>query len=123
MQISQRRVNPQLKKDFTDILYKVVADLKQEDEVSLFFKSFLSKSELEIITRRIGIIYLLHRKKSYSYIKENLAVSSATVAGIARQLKLKSKSGLKIALDKIEAEQWADKWVKKIGSVMKLGRE
>jgi len=123
MQISQRRVNPQLKKDFAEILYKVVADLNRPEEVELFFKSFLSKSELEIITRRIGIIFLLHRKKSYTYIKDNLAVSSATVAGIAHQMKNSAKNGLKVALDKIEAEQWADKWVKKIGSVMKFGRE
>jgi uncharacterized protein YerC len=123
MQLSQRRMNPQLKRQLSDLLHKVLADIKDPQELELFFDSFLSKSELDLITRRLGIIYLLSRKQSYAYIKKNLAVSSATVANIARNLKSNNKSGLKVALEKIDTDEWADRWMKKIGSVMKFGRD
>jgi len=106
MQLSVRKINPGLRRELSGLLHKVLADIKDPEDFQAFLDSFFSKSELDLITRRLGIVYLLTKKHTYAYIKKNLAVSSATVANVARQLKLDEKTGLKIALDKIETDEW-----------------
>jgi len=117
MQISKKKINTVIKKQISNLLFQVVADIKNPTEAKDFLDSFLGENEQEIITRRLGIIYFLKKGKTYSWIKENLAVSSTTVASLAREAK-KGK-GFKLALEKISADEWADRWAKKIGQIFK----
>jgi uncharacterized protein YerC len=117
MQVSRKKISPTVKKQIYSLLHKVVADLKSSSEAKEFLGSFLGESEQEIITRRLGIAYLLSKGKTYSFIKENLAVSSTTVAAIAKEIN-KGK-GFKVALEKIQADEWAEKWAKKINQMFK----
>ena len=115
MQVSRKKINPAVKNQISNLLYKVIADIKNPDEAKEFLGSFLGKSEQEIIARRLSIAYLLSKGKTYSFIKNNLAVSSTTVATIAKQID-KGK-GFKVALEKIQADEWAEKWSKKISQM------
>ena len=115
MQVSRKKISPNAKKQIYSLLHKVVADIKNPYEAKEFLTSFLGKNEQEIIARRLGITYLLNKCKTYSFIKKNLAVSSTTVARIAKQLD-KGK-GFKVALSKIAADEWADRWAQKISLV------
>lgn len=115
MQVSKKSIHPNIKKQIYDLLYKVITDLKNLEETKEFLASFLGKNEQEAITRRLGIAYLLNKGKTYNYIKKNLMVSSTTVATIAKETK-KSR-GFEIALNKIKADEWADKWAEKISQI------
>jgi len=115
MQISKKKLTPKVKKQVFDLLYKVIADIKDPQEVKEFLESFLGDNEKEAISRRLAIAYLLKKKKTYAHIKDYLSVSSTTVASIAREMK--NGKGFEVAFEKIQADEWADKWAKKITQV------
>jgi len=115
VQVSKKKISPKIKKQISNLLYQVVADIKNPTEVRSFLESFLGDNEQEVIARRLGITYFLEKGKTYSWIKENLAVSSTTVAAVAKEAK--KGQGFKIALQKIHADEWADRWAKKISQM------
>ena len=118
MQISQKKLNQNLKNQIYQLLYQVITDLKNPEEAQLFLESFLSKNELEFMARRLGIAYFLNKGKSYSNIKNNLAVSSTSIAAVAQLIK--KDKGAKVALEKIHAEEWADKWANRLTGMIKI---
>lgn len=121
MRISKTKINQNLKKQIYNLFYQVVADIRDPKEAKEFLGSFLTGTELDIAARRLGIAYFLSKGRTYAYIKSNLVVSSATVSSVAEQMK--TKSGVQIALKKINAEEWAEKWAQKIAGMMKRSRE
>ncbi len=124
MQVSKKKISPKIKKQLFELLYGVIADIKDPAEAKEFLTSFLGNNEQEIMARRLGITYFLDKGKTYSWIKENLAVSSTTVATIAKEAK--KGQGFKIALQKIHADEWAERWAQKIGQIFskkQKGRE
>lgn len=116
MRISKIKLNPHLKKQISHTFFQAITDLKKTEETETFFTDFLNNSELETFSKRLAIAYFLKRGRSYSNIKQNLKVSSATIAVVE---KLLDTEGFKLALKKIEAEEWASQWVKKIDKVIK----
>lgn len=112
MQVSKRQINPNLKNQIYQLLFQVLADIRSKKEIERFLKEALTPTELEIFAKRMGTAYYLDKGRSYSNIKANLKLSSATISSVAEQMK-KGK-GFEIALSKIRAEEWADKWAKKI---------
>lgn len=113
MQVSKKRMNQALEKQLYATLYQLIADLKSPEEAEKTLKGFLSGMELTTLTKRLAIGYWLHKGRSYENIKENLKVSSATVAEVQQSLKT---AGWKLALEKITAEEWASRWEQKIKS-------
>jgi len=121
MQVSKKRLKPKIKQKINNLLYQTIADIKTPSEAAAFLQEALSEVELEMLAKRLAIAYYLHQGKGYKEIKDILSISSTTIATIAEQIK-KGK-GFKIALKKIEAEEWAEKWVKKINQMMKPRRK
>ena len=98
------------------MLNQAIADLRDDDEAKKFLTDFFNESEYEAFAKRLAIAYWLKKGRSYNNIKENLKVSSATIATIQSGLE---KPGFKLALKKIEAEEWANQWAKKIKKFIK----
>lgn len=117
MQVSKKLINPNLKKQVYQLLYQVLADIRSKKEAEIFLREVLTETELEMIAKRLGIAYYLDKGRSYSNIKNNLKLSSATISAVAEQMR-KGK-GFEIALQKIRAEEWADKWAKRISKRFK----
>jgi len=120
MHTSKRKINKNLSRQIYQLFYQVIADTHNPKEVEEFLKDFLSETELEILAKRLAIAYWLNKSRNYENIKTNLSVSSTTIATVAQQMK---KTGFKKALEKIRADEWATLWAKKIGKVMKFGRQ
>lgn len=116
MQKSNKKLNPKIKKEIFKNLYQVIADLKNPKEVKFFLKDFLSNIEEEAIAKRLAIILFLQKGFSYDQIKEKLKVSSTTIAALREQID-KNTLGLKVALEKIEAEEWAERWSKRLKKI------
>ena len=89
----------------------MVADIKSVNEAEVIFSSILSETELITVIKRLGVGYWLTKKRSYEVIKDNLKVSSATIATIQQELK---NPGWNQAIRKVLAEEWATKWEAKI---------
>ncbi len=111
MRISSNKLNPSLKKEIEKVLVQTVCDFTNPKETLTFLKDFFNDAELETFAKRLAVAYWLKKGRSYANIKQNLKVSSATVAVIQETLK---KPGIKAAVKKIEAEEWANKWTEKI---------
>lgn len=120
MQTSKKSINHYLEKQIHNLFYQVFSDFHNPQEAQDFLKDFLTTTELEVLVKRLAVAYYLSQKQSYEKIKTNLAVSSTTIATVSEQLK---KEGFKLALKKIKAEEWADKWANKLTNFMKLGRK
>lgn len=100
--------------DFLRIFYQLIADIKTPEEAEKILPVIIPKTEISSIAKRVYLAKLLQEGTSYSQIMEQLGVSSATISQTAKWLK---KSGLQLALDKVSADEWAEKWEKRIKSL------
>jgi len=116
MRTSSKNINPSLRKEIETLLSQVVSDLRDLNETRLFLEDFFNESELEVFIKRLAIAYWLKKGRSYNNIKDNLNVSSATIATVQSMME---KPGFKLALKKIEAEEWANQWAERIKKFIK----
>lgn len=118
MRTSQNKLHPSLEKQIVRSLAQTVVDLKDIDEAETFLRDFFNESELETFAKRLSVVYWLKKGRSYANIKNNLKVSSATIATIHSLLE---KNGIKLAVKKLEAEEWANLWAEKISKAWPSG--
>lgn len=111
MRTSSRSLNPSLKNQITKSFAQVVSDFKNITEAHTFLMDFFNTAEVETFAKRFAVAYWLKKGRSYANIKNNLKVSSATIATVQNEMK---KKGFSLALKKLEAEEWATKWSDKI---------
>ena len=104
-------MNNSLKRQLTRTFTKMLSDLKNPEEIEKFFTDFFDDSEFEKYVRRMAVIYWLKKGRDEENIKTNLGVSKSEILNAGRLLK---KSGVKLALKYIEAEEWANEWAEKI---------
>lgn len=116
MRVSQKNINKNLEKEILALLFQLTADLKDSREVKTFFEDLFSKDELLAFAKRLAIAHYLDKNRSYQNIKDNLKVSSATIAAID---KIRKSPGMMLALKKIEADRWATEWAGKIEKIFK----
>lgn len=114
MRTSNSKINQTLKKQMTKSFNQVLLDMKKHEEIEDFLKDFLTETEYEAFVKRLAVAYWLKKGRSYQNIKDNLKVSSATIATVQSML---STKGFSLALKKMEAEEWANQWAEKIGKL------
>jgi len=112
MQVSKRIINKTVEKQIFEIFFQVISDLRNPEEVRVFFEDLLGEAELTALAKRLAIAHYLDKGRSYQNIRETLKVSSATIASVDKIIK--KSPGFKLALKKVEANQWAEKWSGKI---------
>lgn len=117
MQVSKRTINKTVEKQIFGIFFQVISDLKDPEEVRVFLEDILGKAELTALAKRLAIAHYLDKGRSYQNIRETLKVSSATIASVDKMIK--KSAGFRLALKKIEADQWAEKWAGKIENLFK----
>ncbi|MBI4059050.1 hypothetical protein HY404_02290 [Candidatus Microgenomates bacterium] len=117
MRVSKRKVNRILENELTSMLYQLLADLKTKQEVEIVLKDFLGETEVKTFAKRMGIAYWLSKGRSVANIRDNLAVSSATIETVKNQMK--KSAGFDLALKKISADEWATVWSEKIKKFVK----
>jgi len=113
MQVSKRNVNKQIEKKIFKVLYQVLADLKHPKDVAMFLEDVLSETEKTVLAKRLGIAVYLNKGKSYEIIRQELKVSSATIASVQKWLE-SGGEGLKLALKAVEADEWAGEMATKV---------
>lgn len=120
MQISKKNIDKKIERKIYRWLYQVLADLKKPVDVAKFLNDVLGETERTVLAKRLAIAVYLSRNKSYETIRKELKVSSATIANVQKWLE-QSGEGLSVALEKIEADEWAGEMADKItGSFKKV---
>jgi uncharacterized protein YerC len=104
-------IHPSLKKGLLRTFVQMLLDLKNKKEMEIFLKDFFSEEELEKYIKRISIAYWVKKGRDNENIKRNLL---ATPKEILEARKSLEKEGIKLAIKKIEAEEWANVWAEKI---------
>jgi len=116
MKTSSRKINSVLKTQIKKTFAQVIADIKDPNESNTLLTDLLTESEYEGLAKRLAVAYWLKKGRSYNNIKNNLKVSTATIASVQTMMK---KPGFQLALKKIEAEEWANQWSQKIKKFVK----
>jgi uncharacterized protein YerC len=104
-------MNPSLKRQLLKTFAQMIDDLKNPQEVETFLTDFFDGNELEKYIKRISIAYWLKKGRDKENIKRNLLATPKEIEESAKFLKT---YGGKLALKKIEAEEWANQWVERI---------
>ena len=100
-----------LQKEIVKTFFQTLEDIKTKRDFEIFFSDFLTPKELEIFSKRLAVAYQLKKGRNYENIKNNLKVSTRTISEVK---KLMDTPGIKLALKKMEAEEWANVWSEKI---------
>lgn len=109
--IFQLDMNPSLKRQLLRTFSQMVDDLSGPKEIETFLNDFFDSEELEKYIKRISIAYWLKKGRDEENIRRNLLATSKEIVEVEKSLK---KEGIKLALKKIEAEEWANVWAEKI---------
>ena len=96
--------------------FGILSELKTPDEIKMVLGDILTESELTSVIKRLGIAVYLDKGRSYEDIKNNVKVSSATIASVAENI---GNSGWQEMIKRIKAEQWATDWTDKITKSIK----
>lgn len=110
MQISSKKISNQQTVKIFSRLHFLLAEQKNPNEVAEFLSSFLTETEHMVFAKRLTIAYLLNQGKSYSEIKKELKVSSATISSVAEK---SAQASIQQAVEKIEITDQANRWFKK----------
>lgn len=94
----------------------MLLDLKNRKEMETFLKDFFSDKELENYIQRLAIVYWLKKGRDNENIARNLSVTKKEIDNARKLLK---KEGIKLAIKKIEADEWANVWSEKIKNFTK----
>ena len=100
-----------LQKEIANTFFQTLEDIKTKKDFEIFFKDFFDENELEMYTKRLAIAYWLKKKRSLENIIQNL---HASLMDVKKTEKIMDSSGIKLALKKMEAEEWANVWSEKL---------
>lgn len=79
-------MNSKIKDESTDLLFKAILSLKDEEECYKFFEDLCTVPELKIMSQRVVVAKMLTEKKVYSEIVEKTGASTATISRVNRSL-------------------------------------
>ena len=116
MQLSKRRLNNNLERQIKEMTLGVLAEIKSPITMESVLSDLLTEAERTALTKRLAIAIYLDKGRNYEDIKNNLKVSSATIASVAESL---GNPGFQEVIRRIKAEEWATEWSGKITKRLK----
>lgn len=116
MQLSQTPINKTLERQLGEMFYQVLAEINSPEDLKTIFEDVLTEGERIAVLKRLGIALYLDKGRSYEDVKNNIKVSSATIATVAENL---GNSGWQEMIRRIKAEEWANEWTDKIAGGIK----
>ena len=117
--VSRYKLDPEKRNLILNDFWSAVTLLDDKKQISNFFKSLLTHTEMEMVSKRIQIVKMLLNGRSYEEIKRTIKVTDSTIARI-NNLLASENNGLEAAivkLRKIEAD--LDKERMRIGPNLK----
>lgn len=111
MQISSKKLNKTLENQIRQMLVGVLCEVESPKVMEEILADLLTETERVAMMKRLGIAVYLDKSRSYEDIKNNLKVSSATIATVAETM---GNPGTVEMIKRIKAEEWAVAWTEKI---------
>ncbi|HHX61217.1 MAG TPA: hypothetical protein GX707_10970 [Epulopiscium sp.] len=79
-------VNPKIKDDLIDQLFKAILLLESIEECYAFFEDVCTVNEIKSLAQRLEVAKMLQRKSKYTDITEQTGASAATISRVNRAL-------------------------------------
>ena len=79
-------MNNKIKDEATDLLFKAILSLKNEEECYSFFEDLCTGNELLSLSQRFEVAAMLKDRKTYLEIAEKTGASTATISRVNRSL-------------------------------------
>jgi uncharacterized protein YerC len=117
MRLSEKKLAPKVKQEIFACLYQLIADTNSPKEAENFCCQLLSSAEQIALAKRLAILWALKKGQKYSQIRAQLHISPATIAKLQNDL---TRPEVKKIIEKLEAEEWATVWEKKIKNIFNL---
>jgi uncharacterized protein YerC len=111
MHVSAKKLRSSDQQQLLDQLTRVLAEISTPEEMKQFLGDFLTKTELNVLSKRLAILTLLAQNTSYTEIQKRLKVSSATISSVAE---MRPTQGGKLAIQTMQSTQWAEEMTQKI---------
>jgi uncharacterized protein YerC len=108
---SDNKISQYLKKQIVATFVQTLCDFQTPEETNEFVNDFFTEKELDLFSRRLAVAYWLKKGRGNKNIKDNLKVTSSTISEVAS---LAKSRGFKLAIKKMEAEEWANVWSERI---------
>lgn len=120
MQLSQNPINKTLEKQLDEMFHSILVEVNTPEELKTILSDILTEAERAAVLKRLGIALYLDKGRSYEDIKNNIKVSSATIATVAENL---GNPGWQEMIRRVKAEEWASDWTDKItGKIKRIFR-
>jgi TrpR-related protein YerC/YecD len=94
-------MNPKMKDELTDRLFRAILLLQNIEECYSFFEDICTVSEIKALAQRLEVARMLRNKKTYTEISEKTGASTATISRVNRFLNYGS-DGYKMILDRLD---------------------
>ena len=86
MQLSHNPINKTLEKQLDNLFYQVLAEIDSPEDLRTVFGDVLTEGERMAVLKRLGIALYLDKGRNYEDVKNNIKVSSATIATVSESL-------------------------------------
>lgn len=93
------------------MLIGILCEVDSPQKMTEILSDLLTDTERVAMMKRLGIAIYLDKSRSYEDIKNNLKVSSATIATVVESM---GNPGIIEVVKRIKAEEWANDWTEKI---------
>lgn len=104
-------MNKTLEGQISQMLVGSLCEIDDPKTMEVVLSDLLTETERVAMMKRLGIALYLDKGRSYDNIKNNLMVSSATIATVAENM---GNRGFGLMVKMIKAEEWAEAWTNKI---------
>lgn len=99
MQTSSKKLESSEKEHVLDQFTTLLCDIDHPQEMRRFLSTFLSETEISVLSKRLASMVLLSQGKSYQKIIDQLHISSATISSASDEIE---KPPIKSAVKKIQ---------------------
>ncbi|MBQ8638265.1 MAG: TrpR YerC/YecD [Lachnospiraceae bacterium] len=79
-------MNKKIKTPSTDFLFEAILTLKNTEECYTFFEDVCTVNELQSLSQRFEVAYMLRKGNTYLEIAEKTGASTATISRVNRSL-------------------------------------
>ncbi len=94
-------MNKKTKTPATDFLFQAILTLKDTDECYRFFEDVCTINELQSLSQRFEVAYMLRKGSTYLEIAEKTGASTATISRVNRSLNF-GNDGYDMAFGRME---------------------
>lgn len=85
-------------------LWRAFASLKSKDEVHAFLHDILTRTEVQMLAKRLQVVMMLEEGMKYEQIKDALNISEATISKIANWRQAFG-TGYKIVIERLSDQK------------------